>query len=307
MTGAQWTTQKFKIKPKYKLDSANTLKQAHAKLNLNNDFLIEQFNWAHTFSPITYYRNCNKPNRNKRFIKYLGMMCQDCIYDDIKIYGVAYVHGSHNFPQIRFCHKHSTQLEETCSSCGLSHILHTASDYYDHNHQRVNTRSNSKASNATELKHAQLISELLNSIKIPIKPGSITQASFNRAIELGLNQGFVFNLKAVEAHAATVLNETPLTLNITSRPIFSSSTPWERFCTILFVLFKDASLFFEYVNTCQSETFISQPHTELHQNRLKLSNILNSSNYNNHQELLGDNLELIQWLKKNDPTQQVIS
>ena len=306
LDGTHWNTQKYRAKPKYQFDSSSTLKQLHAKLKLDSDLLVEKFNWAHTFYPALYYRKCNKPsnpNKTKSVSKYLGMMCPDCIRDDIKVHGVAYVHRSHNFPQVRFCHIHSTKLEETCSSCGLRHILHTASDYYDCNHQLTNKPNDHEVINIVELEHAKFIYELLNSIKTPIKSGSITQASLNRAIELGLNQRLFFDLKAVETYAAAMLNGTLLTLDLSSYPILSSKTSWDLFYTTLFVLFKDASCFLEYVTTCQSKIFISQPYAELHENRLRLQNILLNSNYNNHNELLNDHLELIQWLKKNDPFQ----
>lgn len=43
--------------------------------------------------------------------------CSDCIIDDIKEYGVAYWHRSHNAAGVDVCHKHNMYLRDKCPLC----------------------------------------------------------------------------------------------------------------------------------------------------------------------------------------------
>ncbi|TWC45404.1 TniQ protein [Pseudomonas sp. SJZ080] len=297
------STPKGRSKPKHRVDNSRTLKQLHAELKLDSEVLIEDFNWGHTFDPLLHYPHSNSVSRSSGFTKYSSVMCPDCIRDDIKLHGVAYVHRSHNFPKINFCHIHSTQLQHSCSSCSRSHLLHTTSEYYECSNSPLHELSIKPTAPPIELEHAKFIHDLLNSKKTSIKAGSITQAILNRAIELGLNQGIALDINAVAVHAEAVLSGTSLTLVVPSRRILSNGVTLEYYFLIIFVLFKDASRFLEYVNTCQSKGFTSQAYSELKEKRTRLNNILMHCTYNDIQELFSDHFELIKWLKKNDPCQ----
>jgi hypothetical protein len=301
LTGTlQWTTQKSRIRPRHKVDRPKTLSLLHTELGLNNETHVKNFNWDHTFAPIINYQNSDNWLHKKNISNYLGAMCQDCIREDIKVHGTAYVHRSHNFSQIKFCHIHSTQLEYTCSVCFRSHRSHTASDYYECSQKQASMPTISATATPVELEYAKFVYDLLNKIKAPFKKGSINQAFRNRAIDLGLSQGCRIYTKAIEAYAENVLRKISHNLTFSSCNLLPGNIPGERFFLILFVLFRDISCLLEYVDTPQGKGLASQYYNELKEKKAKLYNILSNSNYNDFKTIIDDHLELITWFRKHD-------
>ncbi|WP_220815793.1 TniQ family protein [Pseudomonas paralcaligenes] len=57
-------------------------------------------------------------------------MCLQCIQDDIKHYGTAYIHVDHVFRRVSVCAKHATQLHERCPNCQKTIVGHKISEFY---------------------------------------------------------------------------------------------------------------------------------------------------------------------------------
>lgn len=45
-------------------------------------------------------------------------LCPDCVIDDIKEFGIPYIHRAHQVPGVIVCHKHGKLLLDSCSECG---------------------------------------------------------------------------------------------------------------------------------------------------------------------------------------------
>lgn len=56
-------------------------------------------------------------------------ICRECIKSDIKEFGVAYLHRSHNIPGIEFCYKHNVSVDTACPACGLTYLKHSLSAF----------------------------------------------------------------------------------------------------------------------------------------------------------------------------------
>jgi len=58
-------------------------------------------------------------------------ICRECIKSDIKEFGVAYLHRSHNIPGIEFCHKHNVSVDTACPACSLTYLKHSLSAFHE--------------------------------------------------------------------------------------------------------------------------------------------------------------------------------
>lgn len=268
----------------------------------SNPLVIEKLIWNHTLEPAAHYVNDknNSLHPSFRTSKYEAKMCADCILDDIKKYGVAYVHRTHNFPNVKFCHLHAIPLQEKCYGCNTDHIHHAISDYYLCQNTTPNDLNLSSAPTHIDLAYSRFVYDLLNSDKLCLSTGNVTKALLNRAIKIGLNRGLVTDLKSIKNYTEAQLDGSSLSIKNFPSTLGARRLSIDRYLLIFFAMFETAQNFFNALIDCRTGKLSNRTYSKLRVQRDKFLAILKLSNYENLAEVAAQHQELFDWLIAND-------
>lgn len=142
--------------------------------------------YQHTFHRIEEFLcldEAKDPKKRHRGID-VNICCQ-CIIDDIKKFGVAYIHRSHNFPGVDACHIHHQPLTDSCGGCGKYNFHHSYSKYYDCV-KLIDDSALIKLASDVDVGYAIFVYKVLTSSNEPISQSLLREAILSRKAYLGL-------------------------------------------------------------------------------------------------------------------------
>lgn len=250
---------------------------------------VDEIKWHHTYLPAG--RSFNLNNEEIRADdKYVHMMCEQCIHEDLRTYGVAYVHRSHNFKHVQHCHKHGTQLNEYCRQCQAPHYGHAFKGYSLCITTQL-TIEDQAIGHTTEVNYAKFVHGTLNQRYSPKSVNTFRNLVLVQTHRLGLkSQAASFNEKLVFSYIAKQFSGThlPSTFSIHALTMLSSTV-------LAFGLFTNSSNFVSALQCREPKVVL-----KIQSARQRLVERLSGKTINSTYSLAATELELYQWLIEND-------
>lgn len=175
-------------------------------LGVGHNFLVEIIN-EHTFYPflrpflneeqihqcqraLFHHGYVNNPlirGRMRSYISNSGKYCPSCLHDDLKKYGISYMHRIHQFNFLTHCHLHGDRLLHACPICGVSLMNHAGSQmlttpYCIEGHEIMGTQDHRE-----QLFQRQLVNEFVDLTGINVSLDTIYQ----RLVVSTGNRGYI--------------------------------------------------------------------------------------------------------------------
>jgi hypothetical protein len=134
-------------------------------------------------------------NTPKRFSAETIRLCLDCLREDLEVYGVRYIHRSHQVPGVEVCSKHGSLLLYKCPYCECSFSRHynlplvpwrqcTCKKYV------FDSISPAQEADPVALSYAQFSTTLLQlAPHAPVSPHTLVETYRERSREIGCSWG----------------------------------------------------------------------------------------------------------------------